>query len=101
MAFTPTYIRPVSMGSCLLTIAECTTSSGSDLWTSGITDIVSVWHQLGTGPSGSITDLATVTSGNYAISWTGSSGTIHIMSHLSNSRSNLTLFVLSGMGNRV
>lgn len=98
MAFTPSNLALAQLGSLKLTIATCNsgTVSGTDYWTSGIPDIIGVLPVLGAGSAGSITDLATQTSSTYAITWTGSTGTIHLMSHLSNSGSGLTLFVLSG-----
>lgn len=93
MAFTPSNLAIANLGSLKLTIATCTNGvSGTDLWTSGIPDIQGVIPVY----SASLPDVAVQTNPGIAISWTQSTGTIHIMRALENSTSSLTLYVFSG-----
>jgi hypothetical protein len=94
MAFTPSNLSIANMGSLKLTIAQCNanTVSGTDLWTSGITDIQGVIPvYLGSQPT-----LAINTSVPLSISWTQSTGTIHIIRALDCSSTGLMLYVFSG-----
>lgn len=94
MAFTPSNLQEANLGSCKLTIATCNanTVSGTDLWTSGIPDIQGVIPvYLGSQPT-----LALNTTVPLSISWTQSSGTIHIVRALDASSTALMLYVFSG-----
>jgi len=94
MAFTPSNLSIANMGSLKLTIAKCdaNTVSGTDLWTSGIPDIQGVVPVY----FGSQTTLSLNTSVPLSISWTQSTGTIHIVRALDCSSTALMLYVYSG-----
>jgi len=94
MAFTPSNLSIAQLGTLKLTIANCNvdTVSATDIWTSGIPDIQGVIPVY----TRSATDAAMLTATYLAISYTQSSGTIHIMRPLEVSSSALTLYVLSG-----
>jgi hypothetical protein len=96
MAFTPTNLKLVSMGSvnCTIAVTNADVVSETDLWTSNIPDIITVWGQ----------DTSTgnvISSASCSLSWTASSGTIHIRRDVSNTGSALTLFILSGLAQNV
>jgi len=94
MSFTPSNLAIANMGSMKLTIATCNanTVSGTDYWTSGIPDIQGVIPVL----LGSQTKVALGTAQPLSISWTQSSGTIHLVSDLENSGTAYMLYVMSG-----
>lgn len=94
MSFTPSNLAIAQLGSLKLTIATCNvdTVSATDYWISGIPDIQSVIPVY----NRTATDAAMLTATYLALSWTQSSGTIHIMRPLEVSSSALTLNVLSG-----
>lgn len=93
MAFTPSNLAISSLGSLKLTIATCSNGvSATDLWTSGIPDIQGIVPVYLT----TLPDAATGTNTYMAISWTGSTGTIHIMRPLAVSGTALMLYVYSG-----
>jgi hypothetical protein len=94
MAFTPSNLQIANLGSMKLTIATCNidTVSGTDIWTSGITDVQGVIPVL----SQTLPDIASESGSTIAISWTQSTGTIHIMRSTPVSQSALVLYVLSG-----
>lgn len=94
MAFTPSNLAIANMGSMKLTIATCNsgTVSGTDLWASGIPDIQGVIPVY----LGSQSTLAVNTSVPLSISWTQSSGTIHLVRSLPCSSTALMLYVFSG-----
>ena len=96
MAFTPTYVRPTSVGSLKLTIAEVNgaTATASDSWASGITDIVAVLPYWNT--SAALTTPTSITA-----SWTASSGTIWVVKEAINTATGFNILVFSGLGNRV
>src|SRR4030042_296566 len=93
MAFTPSNLAIASLGSTKLTIATCSNGvSATDLWTSGIPDIQGVIPvYLTTMP-----DVSVGTNTYMAISWTQSTGTIHIMRPLAVSATAMTWYVRSG-----
>ena len=93
MAFTPSNLAITQLGSCKLTIATISNGlSATDYWSSGIPDIQGVIPvYLSTMP-----DVATGTNTYLAMSWTQSTGTIHIMRPLAVSGTTMVWYVLSG-----
>lgn len=91
MAFTPSNLSIASLGSTQLTIArvDASITSGTNQWSSGMLDIISVWGQY----RGATTD---VSGTSLAISFTGSNGTIWTVVPLSQSGTSFDLYVLSG-----
>ena len=90
MAFSPTNLSIMSLGSGKLTIAtvnDDVATVTSDTWTSGIRDIQSVIPYCTQASTG------TGTPTGIAVSFTQSSGTIHVYR---NSTSAFTLLVISG-----
>ncbi len=93
MSFTPSNLQTASLGSINLTIATqvASTASGTDIWTSGIPDIQSIipiyTTSLGTGFP---TDVS------FAVSFTQSTGTVHLIRNNGMSASSFVLLVLSG-----
>jgi hypothetical protein len=87
-AFTPSNLYVVSLGSAKLSIAEVDEDilSGTNFWTSGIPDIVSVMP---------------ASSSALVVSWTASSGTIHVVNDASLSNTGYVLWVVSGLGQDV
>jgi len=94
MSFTPSNLALTQLGALTLTIATCNanTVSGTDVWTSGITDIQSVI------PIYQVHNETTVGASNtvFGVSWTGSSGTIHLIRGAGASSTAFQLLVLSG-----
>lgn len=93
MAFTPSNLSVASMGSCKLIIAtqDASTASGTDLWTSGIPDIQAITPVYTTSLStGFPTDVS------FAVSFTQSTGTIHIIRNNGMSASGFQLQILAG-----
>lgn len=90
MSFTPSNLAITQLGACKLTIAtqNANTASGTDLWTSGIQDIQAVIPIMTSAPTATIT--------TFAVSFTGSTGTIHILRDAGQSNTAFTLLVLSG-----
>ncbi len=82
------------MMSLKLTIAQqdISTASGTDLWVSGIHDIQAVI------PTYQVHNEVTVGASNtaFGVSWTGSTGTIHIIRGLGASETAFTVLVVSG-----
>lgn len=91
MAFTPSNLSIATLGSLKLTIAQSDNgASGTDYWTSGITDIQAIVPCY-------ITAAPTVTSEtSFVVSWTPSSGAIHIIRDAGLSNTAFQLLVLSG-----
>lgn len=94
MAFTPSNLSIASLGSCKLTIATCNADlvSGTDLWVSGIPDIQGVIPVY----TGSQSNISIGTDVAMGISWTQSTGTIHITRSLECSGTAMVLYVFSG-----
>lgn len=94
MAFTPSNLAVTQLGALKLTIATCdvNTTSGTDIWSSGITDIQSII------PVYQVSNHTTVGHSNtiFAVSWTASSGTVHLIRGLGASSTAFQLLVLSG-----
>jgi len=90
-SFTPSNLQINSMGSSKLTIATINGNilSGTDFWTSGITDIKSIVGSV-YGSSDAMSNTA------FSISWTATTGTIHIIKQVSSSTTGLTLWICSG-----
>lgn len=93
MSFTPSNLSVASLGSMKLIIADqsASTASGTDYWTSGIPDIISVTPIYTTSLStGFPTDVS------FAVSFTQSTGTIHIIRNNGMSASSFQLLILAG-----
>ena len=90
--FTPSALTVQSMGSMKLTIGHLNEDiiSGSDYWTTGITDIRSVMCQ----PWGGSPIVASTTG--HSVSWTASSGTLWHMKDRTMSDSGYIFWILSG-----
>jgi len=90
--FTPSSLSVQSLGSMNLTIAHLNQDimSGSDYWTSGITDIRSIMCQSWGGP------VLVSSTTNHSISWTASNGTIWSMKDRTISDSGFIFWILSG-----
>jgi len=93
MSFTPSNLEMINMGSGTMWVAKqnASTASGTDLWTSGIPDIFAV---IPVYNSTLATGFPTDTS--FGVSWTQSTGTIHLMRNNGTSASAFTLHVFSG-----
>lgn len=93
MSFTPSNLAIASFGTMKLTIATqvSNTASGTDLWTSGIPDIQAVIPIYTADVS-----ATGYSSTPFAVSFTQSSGTVHIIRDASNTGTAFTLLVLSG-----
>ena len=91
-SFTPSSLTVQSIGSMNMTVAHVNANviSGTDYWTSGITDIKSIQSTTWGVPTG------TPSNSNCAISWTASTGTIHITKPLISSGTGVILWVVSG-----
>jgi len=91
-SFTPSSLSVQSMGSTKLTMATINANilSGTDYWTSGITDIKSIVGSV----YGYVPDLSS--GSGFSITWTASTGTIHIIKFLASSGSGLMLWISSG-----
>ena len=91
-AFTPSALTVQSVGSMNLTIAHVNEDiiSGTNYWTSGITDIRSVMPAMwgGTALDASSTFLV--------VSWTATTGTVHVVTDDSQSNTGYILWILSG-----
>ena len=89
MAFTPSNLSIAQLGSLKITIADINANvvSASDLWTSGIPDIHAVIPIMTT---------FSASSSPLSISYTGTTGTIHIVRILSETTVAIKLLVLSG-----
>ena len=74
-SFTPSALTVQSMGSMNITIAHVNEDilSGTNYWTTGLTDIRSVQAQLWGGTA------LTASSTYLVVSWTQSSGTLHVV----------------------
>ncbi len=94
MAFTPSNLAIANVGSLKLTIATqvSNTASGTDLWSSGIQDIQAIIPYY-TGDISATGETSTV----FAVSFTASSGVIHIIRDASNTGTPFTLLVMSGL----
>lgn len=88
MAFTPSNLTVMSLGSGKMTIATIADggATADDVWSSSITDIQTIIP---------IRTMDTLTPSELAVSYTQSSGTIHIYR---NSTAALSLLVISGYG---
>lgn len=91
-SFTPSNLSIANVGSLKLTIArvEASVTSGTNYWASGIQDIQTVlgsWREV--SPD--------ITGTNLAISFTGSTGTIHTIIPLGNSATAYEMLVFSGL----
>ena len=93
MAFTPSNLSIMSIGSGRMIIAtsDASTASRTDLWTSGIPDIQAVIPVYTTSlATGFPTDVS------FAVSFTQSTGTIHIVRNNGMSASGFNLLVMAG-----
>ena len=90
--FTPSSLTFQSMGSMNLYMAHVNANviSGTDYWTSGITDIKSIAATTWGVPTG------TPSNSGCAVSWTASTGTIHITKPLISSGTGVMLWVAAG-----
>ena len=91
-SFTPSNFAIANLGSTKLTIGHINEDilSGSNYWTTGITDIKSVICQAWTGAP--LVQSTSVIS----VSWTASSGTVNIVTDASISNTGFILWILSG-----
>ena len=93
MSFTPSNLAITNLGAIKLTVAtqNISTASGTDLWTSGIPDIQSIIPIYTSSLSGGFpTDVS------FAVSFTQSSGVVHLLRNNGMSASSFVLLVLSG-----
>ena len=93
MAFTPSNLSIATMGSMKLILAtqNASTASGTDLWTSGIPDIQAIIPVY----TASVSSTG-YSSSPFAVSFTQSSGTVHIIRDASNSGTAFNLLILAG-----
>ena len=90
--FTPSALTVQSMGSMNITIAHVNEDimSGTNYWSTGLTDIrsVMVCNRGGTA--------LTASSNAMSVIWTQTSGVVHIVADRTNSNTGFALWVLSG-----
>jgi hypothetical protein len=90
--FTPSALTVQSIGSMNMTIAHVNANvlSGTDFWSSGLTDIKSIQISTWGTPTGTPSNSAC------AVSWTSTSGVIHITKPLISSGTGAMLWIVSG-----
>jgi hypothetical protein len=91
-SFTPSSLQITSMGSTKLSIAHINEDiiSGTNYWTTGITDIKSCMAMYKGGT------LMVASSSNLMVTWTASTGTIHLINDASYTDTGYILWVISG-----
>lgn len=91
-SFTPSALTVQSMGSMNLTVAHVNEDilSGTNYWSSGITDIKSVMATMWGGTA------LTASSTFVVVSWTASNGTLHLVTDGSQSNTGYIFWILSG-----